>query len=199
MAGWKKQMMGVEPEHMLVKMPEKWEVSALRVAFRVAYLKGGATCRIVTYGIIALFGAKARRRSNKLFCHLFKALIDQLVLLYRLIGQSSAIDFLHGLIGGPAAAFHDIGIRHTQSVHDRGSVVPEIVIPEVRDVHVIENFGEAAGNHVRVHIKDAFVSGFAFCPGTQLLHDKLWIDDCAVSGIILRIFLKIHSLFLFFT
>ena len=48
-----------------------------------------------------------------------------------MVGQCVTVDGFHGVIGRPASALHDIGVRDSRSVQGRYHVVPVVMEPEV--------------------------------------------------------------------
>ena len=56
--------------------------------------------------------------------------VNNMIQLFRMIGQGMAVYLFQDRIGTPTAALHDIGIRYTVGMLDRCAVVPKIMESE---------------------------------------------------------------------
>lgn len=78
--------------------------------------------------------------------------------LLALVCHCMAVYVFQGSVISPAAAFHDVGIRHADCMHDGCAVMAAVMEAEVRYSGVHQNMIKSLGNHVWVEFRYSAVA-----------------------------------------
>ena len=71
-------------------------------------------------------------------------LVNKLIHFDSLLINSISVDGFHDAVCGPSAALHDILIWNTDSMHDAGGIVSEIMETECREIVPLDGAMETA-------------------------------------------------------
>ena len=90
------------------------------------------------------------RRRLILRAHRVKMMVGYVGKFLGILVQCATIYLFEHGICPPAATLHDIGVGHTEGMHNGRGVVPEVVKAEVRAPNALEQTFESLGDGVRV-------------------------------------------------
>ena len=82
--------------------------------------------------------------------------------LLALVFHCMAVYVFQGSVISPAAAFHDVGIRHADCMHDGCAVMAAVMEAEVRYSGMPQNMVKSLGNHIRVKLRYSAVAFWNF-------------------------------------